>query len=275
MTHIEEKLFKFFQSKYQNLQLDEIVYNRLQRKQNLINRKILMSLIIENKQTHITLKKLRELYYGIDPSTTFSLETLKRFINSKLQITYRRPIIKTTRASSDSNFNTRAIFLKKVIKLIQEECCLIFIDETSFQNRKRIYKKWLRKDEKECNIDNGRLKSQNMIIAVTMAKVIFYQIYEKSTNSDKIIEFFNQLLMVIKHQGDYEALFEEGRVWFVLDNASYHTSRATRNFFWDKNINILFTAPYCPTLNMAEFVFAILKNRFYCESFEKKYHIIV
>ena len=86
------------------------------------------------------------------------------------------------------------IFLKALLRAIKMDLDIIFIDETSCCLQNNNYKDWV-SDKEECIKGPGKgLKGKlNIIMAVNMKKIVYYEILNSNVNSKNFSEFFEYL----------------------------------------------------------------------------------
>jgi transposase len=86
-------------------------------------------------------------------------------------------------------------------------------------------------------------------MATTKKKIIKYILVEGSIKTDNFISFMDDLN---KLNQNYT---------YLIDNASIHSNKKTKNFFKEKKIHIIFNAPYQSKFNPIEMVFSLLRKK--------------
>jgi hypothetical protein len=82
-------------------------------------------------------------------------------------------------------------------------------------------------------------------------------------SADEFIDFMRELIEDLKkHNSTYDFLVN-GKVVFILDNASFHRSKSVVKFFETHRLNVMYLPSYSPELNAAECHFNSLKKNFY------------
>ena len=155
------------------------------------------------------------------------------------------------------------LYLLKKLVLIDDDHTLIYIDESNFDSHKRQRKRWYHKARKAIPLDYGRVKSVNLIVALTNSEMVHYHQTYLKNNSASFIEFLKFLKKKVKK---HEKLMEEWRnkkITLIMDNASIHKTRSVKDYIWRSGFNVLFLPPYHPDHNNAEFCFMMLKRMFY------------
>ena len=155
------------------------------------------------------------------------------------------------------------LYLLKKLMLIDDDHTLIYIDESNFDSHKRQRKRWYHRAKKAIPLDFGRVKSVNLIVALTNSEMVHYhQTYHKN-NSASFIVYLKFLKKKVKN---HEKLMEEWtnkKITLIMDNASIHKTKSVREYIERSGFNVLFLPPYHPDHNNAEFCFMMLKRMFY------------
>jgi len=130
---------------------------------------------------------------------------------------------------------------------------IISIDESSFNNLNNN-NKGLSKKGKGINMpcNKKRIKNNSLICAISVDKIIHYEIHETSVNSEIFFNFIDNLIKKNKLENHY----------FMIDNVRFHHCKKTLKLITDTNNNYIFTPPYSPNNNPIEVVFSIIKNKF-------------
>ncbi len=84
---------------------------------------------------------------------------------------------------------------------------------------------------------------------------------KESCNKEKVLEFFEKI--VLKYKG--------GKVYVVLDNASYNHAKIVKEYAKNNNIVLLFLPAYCPNLNLIERLWKFLKKKVVHNEFYEKF----
>ena len=79
-----------------------------------------------------------------------------------------------------------------------------------------------------CN--EKRIKNNSLICAISVDKIMHYEIYETSVNSEIFYNFINNLIKKNDLKGYY----------FMLDNVRFHHSKKTLKLITDTNNNYIF-----------------------------------
>ena len=124
------------------------------------------------------------------------------------------------------------LFLRGIIRAIELNLNIIYIDETGFRLNNENLKIW-RKDKGD--VLGGAIHSTkekvNAIMAVDKKEIILCHYYKgkgENISSKEFYEFFIDLIDTIGEE-------EIGNSLFVLDNAAYHCSKKIRKLSKENN----------------------------------------
>lgn len=100
----------------------------------------------------------------------------------------------------------------------------------------------------------------SLICAVSVDKIMYYEIHETSVNSEIFYNYINRATpsgvcnLITKN--------ELKGYYFMIDNVRFHHCKKTLKLISDTGNNYIFTPPYSPNNNPIEVVFSIIKNKF-------------
>lgn len=135
---------------------------------------------------------------------------------------------------------------------LEDERLIVYIDESGIKNTLRNEYCWSLRGESVHDDRKGRATEKlNIIAGLSGNNIVAPMIYECSTNS----EIFNLWLE--------RALLPEISKNFlvVLDNASFHKSKRTKEIIEKFCCRLLFLPPYSPDLNPIEKFWASMKAK--------------
>ncbi len=155
------------------------------------------------------------------------------------------------------------MFLKRIVEIITNEGIIIYIDESSFSNIKHNFKTWVHRNRKEFRTHPGRIKSVSLMLAVTMDKIIHYEINTNTNTSQDFLKFLQTLDDIIELDNYLKSKKSENLLWILADNCKIHKTEEIRTFIRKAKLNIIYIVPYSPQYNLVEFIFSVLKRRFY------------
>ena len=206
------------------------------------------------KQENISLLKIKEILknkYNI----SISKITIYRLLKNKLKYRFRKTIVKNKALEELKYKIISYIFIKIIIRAMKLNLNFVFIDESKFSLTNNHYKTWTREGE---SLHYGpRLKNKiNIILAVSINKVINYEMTEANTNKNNFEKF---LIITISKMSD----FEIKNSIFIMDNLSVHCCQKIINFMNKKKLKVLYTVPYESYFNPIELAFRYIKNIIY------------
>lgn len=182
-------------------------------------------------------------------------------IYKKLNLTRKKPkyhVVKNVEYL-DSLIIKRNEFKKNMSKIDSSK--IVSIDESSFNNLNNN-SNGLSEKGKRINLpcSEKRVKNNSLICAVTIDKILYYEIHDSSVNSEIFYNYMNNLITKNKLTGYY----------FMIDNVRFHHCKKTLELITKTKNHYMFTPPYSPNNNPIETVFGIIKNKFKSLLKEKK-----
>lgn len=168
--------------------------------------------------------------------------------------------------SKRMNFRNQKImttYLLKKYTLFKDSFTLIYIDESSFNNHKRKRKKWVKKAHNNHFLDNGRIKSMSLILAVSNKKVMNFFLNKKANNAHTFKIFLKNLHKSIISSKTTRNIYESNKICLLMDNATIHKTDLVKDYLKSTKFNVIYLPPYYPDLNSAEFAFRNMKIKFY------------
>jgi transposase len=209
--------------------INNLVYNN-----PFITRKMVIDSIYKKYKIKLTLNYISKIY-------------------KKLKLTRKKPkyhVVKTIEYL-DQLIIKRQKFKEDMSKIDLNK--VISIDESSFNNLNNNSKGLSKKGipiNLPCN--EKKVKNNSLICAISIDKIMYYEIHETSVNSDIFYNYINNLITKNKLKGYY----------FMLDNVRFHHCKKTLKLITDTDNNYIFTPPYSPNNNPIEVIFSIIKNKF-------------
>lgn len=170
--------------------------------------------------------------------------------------------------SSDQVNYQMFYFSYQLNRCLESNMIIIYFDESKFNTHKITPKLWISKKTKKVFKDEGRLSNVNLILACTKDQIIHYEISLDSFNTKIYIDFIETLIEKIVSKEDLKEYYYNKRIVLIVDNCSVHRSKELKTFMFKTLLNYLTLPAYTPTINLAEYVFKILKSRFYNSIFK-------
>ena len=212
-----------------------------------------------NSEKCITLKYIQK-EYEFRYHKHLSLMTISRILRRHLKFHFRKTVVKNPKLKTDNYIIMSYIFIFGIIKAIENNLDIIFIDECGFELSNNNLYIWRKNDD--VVIGGPKIynkKRINLILSTNKKGIILGHYYNNETIGT------NEFLLFIK-----ELLNEIGRdeiknKIFVLDNATYHFSENIKKYAEKEKLKFLFNVPYKSEFNGIELVFNLIKSHLYNE----------
>jgi len=257
-----ERLQNFFDAKKNQVRTKyNITFNR-RLKTHLINKKILLDILEENKHHYLSLEKIRALYVARDRTTTFSLPTLSKVLKNDLGYSYKTCFLSKNNKDSALQDKIRSVFLRKFMEIYLKGHEVIYLDESGFTNPRNKMKKWTSPYKINPLGPRKRVKRINLVAAIGLSGVIHKNVSVFNTNSMKISNFIKGLEKAVRRDVNLEKKYEAGQVFIYLDNAKFHRSVIVRDTIRETRFNIIYGIPYTPQYDAVEYLFSLLKDMY-------------
>jgi transposase len=129
---------------------------------------------------------------------------------------------------------------------------LIYLDESSInQSVSRDYGYALRGKKIVGKVKGKRTKKLNIIAGLYRKEMIAPFTYEGNMDTLLFNDYLAKILL---------PTLEKGNI-IIMDNASYHKSKETRELIEEKGCQLIYLPPYSPDLNKIENYWAIIKKK--------------
>lgn len=128
---------------------------------------------------------------------------------------------------------------------------LVSIDEFSIITNRASLNGWALKGLLDCVINLPYVspnKRYSLLMATSNKQILKYELIEGSIKTDNFIKFMDELN---ETKNNYS---------YLIDNASIHSNKKTKEFFKLKKMNIIYNAPYQSKFNPIEMVFSLLRK---------------
>lgn len=200
----------------------------------------------------ITLAKMQNKYNQIY-NPNISITTVSRIPHNHLNLYFRKTKSKNPKLYKDNYIFIHFLFIKTILRAINKEMNLIYIDETWCFLENNYYKDWIEnKGSIIKEAENGQKEKYNIIMAINLERIIHFKSVSSNVDSNVFIEFIDEL--IIKLTND-----EIGNSLLILDNVKVHKTKEAIKKYKDNNLKILTNIPYKSQL--------VYRNRIYFWSF--------
>ena len=212
-------------------QINPNITGRKKTKVDLINVLIIDQIMRDHSTVHLSLKRIRTLYRLVDSTMKFSLSTLRKCMNVRMDLTFQAPDIRTFHALQQRNVLMRRVFLKSFVECMNEECSFIYIDESGFSNVHKKFKTWLCRRTQKPRPFGSRFKRVNLILAVSYDRVLKFEMMWDIVNSQAYKMFIIGLMEQVKRDEMLSKKLQDGKLWLVMDNSAVHKSKMMTQFY--------------------------------------------
>ena len=148
----------------------------------------------------------------------------------------------------------RRHYSKKMAGLMsKDEVEVVYIDEASFNLNINLNYGWSKRGSKiRRKSVNSKSVNYSLILAVSKARVLAYDLYEKGVKGSNFFHFVFSLLKA--YEGESKPLL------LIFDNCSTHKCKD----YWPKvkdYLNVANTPPFTPQFSLVELVFGHIKQK--------------
>lgn len=202
--------------------------------------------------------------YGVSKSTlhTAIKKVLGYRFKSEDPLNNRRNLI--------TKSDVMKLFLFKRALLVDDSHICIYIDESNFDSHRRQRKGWVHRSVKAVRVDFGRIKSVNLIVALTNSRMVHHYITYTRNKSKDFVEFLRFMKKKVMKKKKLMDALKKYKITLIMDNASIHKTKLVKEFIRDNDFNVLFLPPYHPHHNNAEMCFMLLKKMFYRNDYKDR-----
>ena len=193
----------------------------------------------------------KNIYGALNNIKAPSLSWIRKSLK-KLKISRRRFKISKIVSSCRERYSIQLqTFIKQISSLKNEE--IVCIDETGFCNVGNTIYRYFPAGKIPKSISVTRRESRSLIMAIhPINGIINHTLQKKPFNSISFLDYIKTLIPELPI----------GTKALLMDNVSFHKTRAVQALLSENNITPLFIPPYTPQCNPIEEVFSVLKNIF-------------
>ena len=195
-----------------------------------------------------------------------SYGTMYKYVTKILGFKYKGIVSLTERREYPINTQFQLLYFLKKANIDINNSVVVYIDESSFSNHRRVTRRWIHKTCSAQATNRGRIKSVNLMLAVSDAKVYHYKIKIGNNNSFTFHEFIRKMYKKINKDENCFLSKSKKEIYVILDNAKIHKSRHFNEAISNIDINFIYLPSYHPQINSCEYVFRGMKAKFYRRS---------
>lgn len=238
--------------------LFSLFINNLKKVEKKIDKRALLieKILKENSQKgHISIRKITEKYNTNciqDNLPKISKTQTHRIVKNVLKYSYRKSKLKNNKLLENNSLISSFVFLKIFLRSLKQKIQPIYLDEAGFFTQNNNFYTW-KKSEDEIYTKIEDRKRINLIMAVGVKKIFYYELTSKNTDNSTFKMFMNNLVDKMSQE-------EKENNFIILDNLSSHLSLDLFQFYKENGLKIVFNVPYNSPWNMIELVFRLIKN---------------
>jgi hypothetical protein len=187
---------------------------------------------------NILLNKVQAYYYS-KTNKKLSIHSIRKILRTHFDLKYKHFRLSLDVIATSTFQNERYIFIKLLIKLLQKNFLIIYIDESCFNFYYEKRKLWFNTDiiYKKGNIDYcNQYDNQQFILAKSFNKIIYYEKFSGNNNSLTFNNFLDNMFNTIHSE---HPDIELSKTYFFMDNSRVHDSEMTYNNFKRRGCKIL------------------------------------
>lgn len=251
------------------LLLDEITLRRYLKKFKQKGLPGLLEMRYSGGQTKLNLSQESELKMHLEINTKRTVKEIVSYIEANYKIkfsvvgatkllhrlgfSYKKPKVVPGKA----DLVKQKIFVEEYKKLKEKLSLsdqIYFADSTHPEHNTKPSYGWILKgklNDKIVKTNSGR-ERLNLTGAISLSNKNGVFLEQKTINSDSIIKLLKKL----------QLKQPQGKIYLILDNASYHHSKVVRNYIKHKRrIKLIFLPPYSPNLNPIERLWRLMHQK--------------
>ena len=211
----------------------------------------------------MTLSKIRnEIFqtFGIK----YSIHKIRKYLKDELRYTYRKGSSRPCRYNVRRIQLIKELFCSELLQIILSKEIIINVDECSFDRTLKQAYSWFPRGKSWAVINAVYQGKANLILATISNGDWFAIVHAKTWDSIKFCLFLKLLNILWA-----EYRLQANRLPTVLmDNASIHTSKFSKEICSTLNMNWRFTPPYWSEVAPVEQIFKIVKSKLTSSNYE-------
>ena len=198
--------------------------------------------------------------YNNETGKSIGKSTVNNIIKKKLGLHYLKTTLKSNFLNTNEGIYYSLCFIKTFIRCISQGYEIIFVDESSIKSSNSIYWCW-RGYTEQIYFGNYKQNKLNLILAVTIDSVLYYEFNKENTTSSLFLNFMKNLYDIISQNISIKYVI-------ILDNFTGHKTEEIIQYFKAKRINILFNVQYASYFNAIELCFRSIKRMTYSKLYK-------
>lgn len=187
-----------------------------------------------------------------DRSVNISVSTLHKRIQ-EFEYSFKRISLVPEARNNVKVVSNRFDYARKIVDYENEK--LIFIDEMGINTsmRKRYGRAPLGQTPRKV-VTSIRSKNYSICAAISVTKMLFYEISNKAYNSNKFYDYMETLMKELKDTNMTEMII-------ICDNVAFHKRKDIKDLVESNSHSFCFLPSYTPQLNPIEEAFSLWKGK--------------
>lgn len=213
----------------------------------LLRSQIKYAAAFENIETKVTTPfTCRDVAWSLKESlgVVMDHQHIRKIMMTKLNLTYKKGAPRPIDLDISRQRWCEALFSILMIKAINRFDVLINVDESTISKSMRNEYSWSSKGTKNVLCNTSYPKSILMISAITTEGWVFTRWSNSRTNSEVFVDYINDLILYLSKHSKWPL----EKMLLILDNARYHTSKATARWLEESAISVIYLPAYAPAL---------------------------
>ncbi len=151
--------------------------------------------------------------------------------------------------------NMKIFLIEKLVSIWRKREEIIYIDESSFNNRITSFKKWVRNEENDILHLPVHGNVLSPLTAHTTTGFKHWKICNYSVDSSTFFGFLKEVTNNIKSDSLKRQVLEKGLINLYLDNSTVHLSAEIIDYLKKENIRRIKAVPNDCLYNASEYVY--------------------
>lgn len=213
-----------------------------------------------------TIQEIKKLYQEENFPDTITYSRVRFILHNMLSMKYQKVQVKSSFLVTNDFRDHMMVYIKRFISLLMADLTPIYLDETYYRRVSGRMKAWRFKSDG--NVLNASIKQETctVTLAVTDNIIASCEVNPNINTADHFLSFLERLRVSLPTKS-FKSYF------LVIDNSRLHKTANIITYFFKNNCNVLYSVKYYCSLNMVEYVFSILKRRFYRSYMDNLLHL--
>lgn len=213
-----------------------------------------------NIRGRATLSKITDAYNLMFPNSPKS-NTYIRMALIKGEYSYKKCGIKNPKLLSEG-YKSKAIYILDILsKRYLDDYVIISVDESPINCFNKSGYFWGSKHQRQIHKEQPELSNYSLMMAITHNEVINFEFTQGNNNAKTFWTFMRDTLDSQMMRSKYSKQLNDGKVLFLIDNASIHMKWRMMKKIITEKVEILYNLEYQSDFNAIEKTFRLIKTR--------------